>query len=232
VQVASAALQAVCNITQNNALQVSYQAQRCAFQAAQAAETGISQLSKTIVNLVAATADQAALLTQRQASLVVAFAQEQAAKAAGAIGHFTSDADLHQINSECMCGSQADVAITAPPSVLETRARTSHDSNAVCSEGPHGLAPATVQVAEAEDSQHFAAECEASHSAMKLAEMALAEAEVKLLVKQVAADIFRNVERVAVTHQLEALYNQLQQSQAQLKSGKKQPGAAASYNAG
>jgi len=232
VQVASAALQTVSHVTETNARRVSQQAQHCALKAAQAAELGMTQLSRTIAELVAATADQAALLTQRQASLVAAFAQEQAAKAAEAFEQLTFENNelLHSIRP--MCGSQADVAITAPPSVLETRARTSHDSNAVCSEGPHGLAPATVQVAEAEDSQHFAAECEASHSAMKLAEMALAEAEVKLLVKQVAADIFRNVERVAVTHQLEALYNQLQQSQAQLKSGKKQPGAAASYNAG
>jgi len=196
VQVASAALQTVSNITEKNAQRVSHQAQCCAFKAAQAAETGISQLSKTIAELVAATADQAAYLTQRQASLVAAFAQEQAAKAAEALGKFTPDADLHQINDSVI---QPDVTIAVEPSALETQATASHSSSASCKDGPHGsVAAAPLEAEDAEDSQNVAAACEPSNTAMNLAGIALADAEVRLLVKQVTGDIFRNVERAAV----------------------------------
>eukprot|EP00775_Hariotina_reticulata_P009272 gene9272-9437_t len=149
-----------------------------------------------------------------QASLVAAFAQEQAAKAAQAFEQLTSDSDLFQSN-ELLKSIQPNVAITEQSSVLAALPNTSNSSNARWDGDLHGLA-------EAEEAQYLAAACEASNSAMQLVGMALAEAEVRLYVKQMTSDIFRNVERAATTHQLEVLYQQLQQSQAQLKSARNQ----------
>lgn len=214
VQVASAALQTVSHVTETNARRVSQQAQHCALKAAQAAELGMTQLSRTIAELVAATADQAALLTQRQASLVAAFAQEQAAKAAEAFEQLTFE------NNELLHSIRPNVAIIEQPSALAALPNTSNSSNARCDGDLHGLA-------EGEEDQHFAAACGASSSSMQLAGMALAEAEVRFLVKGMTADIFRNVERAAAAHQLEVLYKELQQSQAQLESVRNQLAAAA-----